>query len=60
SNNVEELYNGILPMINKDTNRVYHLMKCARHSCYALIQITINDDQLMDLFKFLDTFVPRY
>ncbi|CAF3194933.1 unnamed protein product [Rotaria socialis] len=58
SNNVEELYNRILSMINKDTNRVYHLMKHARHSCFGLVQITMNDDQLMDLFKFLDTFVP--
>ncbi|CAF3789280.1 unnamed protein product [Rotaria socialis] len=58
SNNVEELYNRILSVINKDTNRVYHLMKHARHSCYGLIQIIMNDDQLMDLFKFLDTFVP--
>ncbi|CAM4973054.1 unnamed protein product [Rotaria socialis] len=53
-----ELYNRILSMINKDTNRVYHLMKHARHSCFGLVQITMNDDQLMDLFKFLDTFVP--
>ncbi|CAF4664174.1 unnamed protein product, partial [Rotaria socialis] len=49
SNNVEELYNRILSMINKDTNRVYHLMKHARHSCFGLVQITMNDDQLMDL-----------
>ncbi|CAM4862282.1 unnamed protein product [Rotaria socialis] len=58
SSNVEELYNRILSMINKDTNRVYHLMKHARHSCFGLVQIIMNDDQLMDLFKFLDTFVP--
>ncbi|CAF3662583.1 unnamed protein product [Rotaria socialis] len=39
SNNVEELYNRILSMINKDTNRVYHLMKHARHSCFGLFMI---------------------
>ncbi|CAF4746071.1 unnamed protein product [Rotaria socialis] len=58
SNNVEELYNRILSMINKDTNRVYHLMKHARHSCFGLVQITMNDDQLMDLFKFLNNYLP--
>ena len=45
-------------MINQDTNRVYDLMKHTRHSCLGLVQITLNDDQLMDLFKFLDGFLP--
>ncbi|CAM4914440.1 unnamed protein product [Rotaria socialis] len=53
-----ELYNRILSMINKDTNRVYHLMKHARHSCFGLVQIIMNDDQLMDLFKFLNNYLP--
>ncbi|CAF3415609.1 unnamed protein product [Rotaria sp. Silwood2] len=58
SNNFEELYLRILSMINQDTNRVYYLMKHARHSCFGLVQITMNDDQLMDLFKFLNNFLP--
>ncbi|CAF3704758.1 unnamed protein product [Rotaria socialis] len=58
SGNFEELYVRIFSMINQDTNRVHHLMKHARHSCLGLVQITMNDDQLMDLFKFLNSYLP--
>ncbi|CAF1037623.1 unnamed protein product [Rotaria magnacalcarata] len=57
-NNFEELYLRILSMINQDTNRVYYLMKHARHSCFGLVQIAMNDDQLVDLFKYLNNFLP--
>ncbi|CAF1420766.1 unnamed protein product [Rotaria magnacalcarata] len=57
-NNFEELYFRLLSMINQDTNRVYYLMKHARHSCFGLVQIAMNDDQLMDLFKYLNNFLP--
>ncbi|CAF3824993.1 unnamed protein product [Rotaria sp. Silwood1] len=56
SNNFEELYVRILSVI-KDTNRVYYLMKRARHSCFGLVQATNNDDQLLALFQFLDDFL---
>ncbi|CAF1560531.1 unnamed protein product, partial [Rotaria sp. Silwood1] len=56
-NNFEELYIRILSMI-KDANRVYYLMKHARHSCLGLVEATNNDDQLLTLFQFLNDFLP--
>ncbi|CAF1087079.1 unnamed protein product [Rotaria sordida] len=57
SNNFEELYVRILSAIKEDTNRIYYLMKHARHSCLGLVKVTKNDDQLLALFKFLDDFL---
>ncbi|CAF2933474.1 unnamed protein product [Rotaria sp. Silwood2] len=57
SNNFEELYVRILSVIKEDNNRVYYLMKHARHSCFGLVKVTKNDDQLLALFKFLDDFL---
>jgi hypothetical protein len=54
----EKLYVRILSMTENDSSRVYHLMKHARHSCFGLVQVTNSDEQLMILFKFLNTFLP--
>jgi hypothetical protein len=58
SHNHEELYTKILSITKNDTVRVYNLMKHARHSCFDLVGITNNDQQLIDLFQFLNNLLP--
>jgi hypothetical protein len=58
TNNYEELYMRILSITKNDAIRVYYLMKHARHSCLDLITIANNDQQIIDLFQFLNNFLP--
>ena len=59
SKNAEEMYARLLQVLKEDSNRLYMLMKHARHTCYGLSQLVHNDEQLVNLFIFLDSFLAR-